>query len=291
MNFNVPLKFREEISKPKTWNPEELLERRRKWYGVCERCDKPNVAAAWCVCDRKELVSKKWTSGNKYVDEFLRENHRNAIDHNNYLKWVEFNSLTDIKQIGEGGFAKVYSANWHYYKNVIKIVGGKYKLKLEREEHTTVKKVALKSLEGSNDLSEKYLEQIKIFWNVQSKLGSELFYGITKDPDTGELMLIVDKDLKEILSYWYDCVYEKDEQKLDDIAKEIRAAFEKVNEEIPKFIVKSNISNVYKSSLLKYSNLPKPVNSSLISTYISDSTQIDLNLESISLIDIIKDDD
>ncbi|CAG8653167.1 5206_t:CDS:2, partial [Funneliformis caledonium] len=85
MNLNVPLKFREEISKPKTWTPEELLERRRKWYGVCERCDKPNVAAAW--------------------------------------------------------------------------LGGKYKLKLEREEHTTVKKVALKSLEGSNDLSEKYLEQ------------------------------------------------------------------------------------------------------------------------------------
>jgi hypothetical protein len=29
-----------------------------------------------------------------------------------FLEWVSFNRFTDIKEIGEGGFAKVYSAIW-----------------------------------------------------------------------------------------------------------------------------------------------------------------------------------
>ncbi len=29
-----------------------------------------------------------------------------------FLEWVPFDKFTDMKQIGEGGFAKVYTATW-----------------------------------------------------------------------------------------------------------------------------------------------------------------------------------
>ena len=29
-----------------------------------------------------------------------------------FLEWVPFDRFTDIKEVGEGGFAKVYSATW-----------------------------------------------------------------------------------------------------------------------------------------------------------------------------------
>ncbi|RIA97745.1 hypothetical protein C1645_813615, partial [Glomus cerebriforme] len=77
--------------------------------------DKP-----WC----KECVPRciiEWTSENYDIDEFIKDTIYNVKyyyyeDGNNkypiFLEWVPFDRFEDIKQIGEGGFAKVYSATW-----------------------------------------------------------------------------------------------------------------------------------------------------------------------------------
>ena len=73
-----------------------------------------------------------------------------------FLEWVPFDRFEDIKQIGEGGFAKVYSATW---------IDGKAEydrqddLSWKKEEPQPIK-VALKRLNGSENMSAEYLNEV-----------------------------------------------------------------------------------------------------------------------------------
>ena len=64
----------------------------------------------WCKeCVPSDLI-EGWTSGNSEIDKFIKDTIYNARYY--LLEWVPFDRFEDIKQIGEGGFAKVYSAKW-----------------------------------------------------------------------------------------------------------------------------------------------------------------------------------
>ncbi|POG65119.1 kinase-like domain-containing protein [Rhizophagus irregularis DAOM 181602=DAOM 197198] len=117
-----------------------------------------------------------------------------------FLEWVPFDRFTDIKEIGEGGFAKVYSATWidgrsKYRKND----DGSWK----KFNPNPIIKVALKRLNGSQNMSDKYLNELKIHWEIANKSGLQ-FYGFTKDPETKEFMMIIifadEGNLRSILS-------------------------------------------------------------------------------------------
>src|SRR3989337_344064 len=88
----------------------------------CSYCNKPFSEELWCKdCDPFRII-EGWTSGNPNVDKFIKDTMYNARYQAMYntrnqespriLEWVSFDRLTDIKQIGEGGFAKVYTATW-----------------------------------------------------------------------------------------------------------------------------------------------------------------------------------
>ena len=68
----------------------------------------------------------------------------------NGLKWVPFDRFKDIKQIGEGGFSKVYSATWinGHYDNPREIL------------NPGPMKVALKRLNESQNMSDEYLNKV-----------------------------------------------------------------------------------------------------------------------------------
>ncbi|CAB4443323.1 unnamed protein product [Rhizophagus irregularis] len=79
-----------------------------------------------------------------------------------FLEWVPFDRFKDVKQIGEGGFAKVYSATW---------IDGKAKYKRQNDESWKKEepkpiKVALKKLNDSQNISANYLNEIKILWII-----------------------------------------------------------------------------------------------------------------------------
>ncbi|RIA90122.1 hypothetical protein C1645_823737, partial [Glomus cerebriforme] len=73
----------------------------------------------WCKecvprCIIEEII-EGWTSENNDIDEFIKDTIYSAKIDSGYpifLEWVPFDRFKDIKQIGEGGFAKVYSATW-----------------------------------------------------------------------------------------------------------------------------------------------------------------------------------
>src|SRR5579871_5468595 len=73
----------------------------------------------WCKECVPCCIIEGWTSENTEIDEFIKDTIYNAkmavIDGYFcplFLEWVPFDRFEGIKQIGEGGFAKVYSATW-----------------------------------------------------------------------------------------------------------------------------------------------------------------------------------
>jgi len=84
-----------------------------------------------------------------------------------FLEWVSFDRFTDLKQIGEGGFAKVYTATWMdgpLIERLKKQDDGSWK-KLDPKQL----KVALKRLNGSQNMSAEFLYEVQyilFFFNL-----------------------------------------------------------------------------------------------------------------------------
>ena len=83
----------------------------------CLHCDKPFTEKLWCKeCDPFRIV-EGWTSGNPDIDKFIKDTMYKPAEYNidysyPFLEWVPFDRFTELKEVGEGGFAKVYSATW-----------------------------------------------------------------------------------------------------------------------------------------------------------------------------------
>src|SRR6266498_343899 len=126
----------------------------------CSRCDNPFTEELWCQeCDPFRII-EGWTSGNPGIDKFIKDTmyKPEEYDENDenksypFLEWVPFDRFTDIKEVGEGGFAKVYSVTWIDGRLKYEIVDGSWK----KKEPKPIK-VALKRLNGSQNMSDKYL--------------------------------------------------------------------------------------------------------------------------------------
>ena len=123
----------------------------------------------WCKEYVPSCLIEGWTSGNSEIDHFIKDTIYNAKEYydddiNEYcalfLEWVPFDRFKDIKQIGEGGFAKVYSAEWidgqsKYYKQD----DGFWK----KSEPESIN-VALKRLNGSQNMSAEYLNEVYLYY-------------------------------------------------------------------------------------------------------------------------------
>ena len=74
---------------------------------------------------------------------------------------MPFNKFENIKQIGEGGFAKVYSATWIDGKAEYKYVDGSWR----KDEPYSIE-VALKRLNESNNISKEYLNEVQYVYLI-----------------------------------------------------------------------------------------------------------------------------
>ena len=84
---------------------------RFKNYGICPDCKQMNTGYAWCnKCDPGRFLSEGKTSGNVEIDKLICKAQFQTKDYHINLEWIPFDRLIDIKSIGEGGFASVYSA-------------------------------------------------------------------------------------------------------------------------------------------------------------------------------------
>jgi hypothetical protein len=81
--------------------------------GVCPDCKEINTGWAWCnKCDPGRFLKEGKTSGNPDFDKLIHEAQLETRDYGDNTEWIPFERLKDIKPIGEGGFATIYSATW-----------------------------------------------------------------------------------------------------------------------------------------------------------------------------------
>ena len=125
----------------------------------CSRCNKQFTEESWCKdCDPFRVI-EGWTSGNSNIDKFIKDTMYEAKRHEGkFFEWVPFDRFTDVKEIGEGGYAKVYSATW---------IDGPLSERLEKQDDESWKKleskprkIALKRLNGSQNMTAEYLNEV-----------------------------------------------------------------------------------------------------------------------------------
>ena len=103
--------------------------------------------------DRPKLFQRnfnKWTSGNSLIDELIQDSQLSNIS----LEWIPFDKFEDIKYIAEGGFANVYQATW---------IDGeieKWDQASNDWKRSGSKKIALKILNNSKNISEDFLNEV-----------------------------------------------------------------------------------------------------------------------------------
>ncbi|RGB43384.1 kinase-like domain-containing protein [Rhizophagus diaphanus] len=163
------------------------LEKRKQAYGICGECKEPGTGEKWCQsCNARRFKDnfKNWTSGNKDIDEFIQQSQLNAVYYTKYLEWIPFEKFQNITYIAEGGFGKIYSAEWPegyiFYWDIENQSWYRY----------MTDKYALKSLNNSSDICSDFLNEIKSHLQIYL-LDIVQCYGITQDPKNKEYMMVI----------------------------------------------------------------------------------------------------
>ncbi|CAB5359308.1 unnamed protein product [Rhizophagus irregularis] len=183
---------------PKTLDPERIRYLKslnpKLESSLGPKCDL-NLPYICDNCLHRVLHGKfsSWTSGNELIDSFIQETQLFS-PYERYPEWVPYNSLSQIKKIGEGGFGTVFSAMWSWgIKSSLEEddkddkKGGKDDKTRKKVYHyrTGPCTVALKKLKGEMKFTQTFLLE------VQAQFDFCHLYGITQDPSTLEYMFIM----------------------------------------------------------------------------------------------------
>src|SRR5206468_10703217 len=107
-----------------------------------------------CQIDNLKGNVTNWTSGNEKIDGFIQEMQL-KIDNqwDIVFEWIPYNQFSDIKEIGRGGFATVYSAIWR---------DGPLNWNSYADKYTRIfnKEVALKCLHNSQNITDEFLNEV-----------------------------------------------------------------------------------------------------------------------------------
>ncbi|GES97472.1 kinase-like domain-containing protein [Rhizophagus clarus] len=121
---------------------------------------------------------------NEKIDSFIQEMRTNNESNNIDFNFIPYNQFNNVKEIGGGGFSKVYSAIW---KN-----GPRCYSDDEKEwRRIPNKKVALKCSYDSQNFTKEFLNEVK----THLALNTEFFiniYGISQNSDTKDYIMILD---------------------------------------------------------------------------------------------------
>ncbi|RGB27784.1 kinase-like domain-containing protein [Rhizophagus diaphanus] len=157
---------------------------------VCNKCANKYVNTdKWCEACQKGYLKENftnWTSDNKQIDRLIQEMQLKINDVKDIIfEWIPYNQFYDIKEIGKGGFAKVYSARW---KN-----GPLYWNRTEYARDLN-KTVALKCLNNSQNISNKFLNEVKAYSinnlnNIDSSGEILKIFGISQNPNTKDYIM------------------------------------------------------------------------------------------------------
>ncbi|CAG8743559.1 13471_t:CDS:2, partial [Gigaspora rosea] len=170
---------------------EEL--KRKKLYGVCKTCGTSFSDKAWCrTCEGQKLQKRfgEWTSGNEYVDNFIRNSQTKPLNKESYLSWIPYVNLSQVRYMANGGFSAVYHALW--------------------------------------ELENSYLIDVTMYLDAASQKSSMICcYGMTQHPTEG-YMLVLEYADEETIENWVQSfdkpIYKKLPSESKDLVKQLKSA-------------------------------------------------------------------
>ena len=126
----------------------------------CQNCGEKYTSLSfynWCKpCQIDKLKGNfiNWTSGNEKIDGFIQEMQLKIDEWSDIVvEWIPYNQFSDIKEIGRGGFATVYSAIWKdgilYYNS-----GSREYIRYANY------KVTLRYLHDSQNITNEFLNEV-----------------------------------------------------------------------------------------------------------------------------------
>ncbi|CAH1760765.1 14803_t:CDS:2 [Entrophospora sp. SA101] len=112
---------------------------------------------------------KDWRSGHKLVDNLIQGIRLDFPFPSHHLSWIPFDEFVGLKFVSRGGFSAIYESMWT----------------------NTGQTVALKCLDGSQDFSTDFLDEIKSHWCLFSQPQFLRCHGITQLPNSREFMMVM----------------------------------------------------------------------------------------------------
>ncbi|EXX77632.1 Skm1p [Rhizophagus irregularis DAOM 197198w] len=140
-----------------------------KIYGISQNPDKSNY-----------ILVLSQISENEKVNDFIQEMQLNVDDLS--FEWIPYNQFNEIKEIGKGGFATIYSAIWK---------DGPLKSQDVKYNRDSNKKVALKCLNNSQNIN-RLLNEVRAYSTKADEYERIIkVYGISQDPDTKNYIIVL----------------------------------------------------------------------------------------------------
>ncbi|POG60729.1 uncharacterized protein OCT59_026091 [Rhizophagus irregularis] len=174
-----------------------------KYGECCKKCNNvyTDVDDQWCKeCQINYLKNNfiNWSSKNETIDNFIQQRQLEANANGRLdiiLEWIPYNQFFDIKEIGKGGFATIYSATWK---------GGPLNYSVHKSKYARIldKIVALKCLHNSQNITDEFLNEIKEYSIDNHGNNIAKIYGLSQNPDTKEYIIILDYAEGGSLNNW-----------------------------------------------------------------------------------------
>ncbi|CAG8450659.1 11709_t:CDS:2 [Acaulospora morrowiae] len=183
---------------------------------LCKDCKNLTYATRFCeYCIRNKLKQNfdKWDSGDNKINKIIQEVQKNVVCPYQIVEWIPYENFDNIKLFSNGGFATVFTATWKngYFNEWNSITKS-----LERRGEP--QQIVLKQLNSSTD--DSWLNEVTSHFSID-KIAQYILpcYGITRNPETKEFMLvlnIMEQNLQDYLIYnqnigWeqkFDIIYE-----------------------------------------------------------------------------------
>ncbi|CAB4433150.1 unnamed protein product [Rhizophagus irregularis] len=166
-NSQDPIKYL--INESKKYSTKNYGKGIGKIYGISQNPDKSNY-----------ILVLSQISENEKVNDFIQEMQLNVDDLS--FEWIPYNQFNEIKEIGKGGFATIYSAIWK---------DGPLKSQDVKYNRDSNKKVALKCLNNSQNIN-RLLNEVRAYSTKADEYERIIkVYGISQDPDTKNYIIVL----------------------------------------------------------------------------------------------------
>ncbi|RIB23535.1 hypothetical protein C2G38_2171062 [Gigaspora rosea] len=168
--------------------------KRNNDYEKCEQCGRYNTQPVWCQsCDpsneieiTENKILNKTLSGNDKIDICIREFQLKATAYDKVIEWIPFEKLSNIDEIGRGGFGTVYTAIWLDGKRTVEKIDDCYK-RSRRMPYVVV----LKTFPGSRADASSFLKEFKNHMSCRLE-GTELeMFGLTQNNESKDYLMVI----------------------------------------------------------------------------------------------------